>query len=76
MAQVTLELDQETIQRMNTAAEAAGMSVDGWVARMVETRTAHEWPPEVLALAGSWADAPTVEEIRSTDGVDVPRESF
>ncbi|MBS9780156.1 MAG: hypothetical protein KGV51_05960 [Moraxellaceae bacterium] len=32
------------------------------------------WSEEVKALAGSWADFPSLTEIRSNKGVDVERE--
>ena len=77
MPQITLNLDQETIRRMNEAASEAGLSVSGWVARLVRDSTVDLWPPEVQALVGAWADdVPTQEEIRENEVPDLPRHSF
>ena len=76
MAQVTIYLDDDTLSRMRTAAEAAGMSMSAWLARLVRERTATEWPPEAAALAGAWADFPSIEEIRSGRVDDARRETL
>jgi hypothetical protein len=64
MARLTPYLDDDTIARMRSAAEAAGMSVSVWVAHVVRERTLNGWPSEVVALAGAWPDLPTAEELR------------
>ncbi|MCB9698686.1 MAG: CopG family transcriptional regulator [Alphaproteobacteria bacterium] len=74
MAQVTLYMDDDTMARMRAAAEAAGISMSAWVARLVRERTRTEWPPEVAALAGAWRDLPTAEEIREAQQADITRE--
>lgn len=74
MPQVTLYLDAETARRMKRAARTAGLSQSRWVARLVQQKTAGEWPESVARLAGAWADLPTAEELRREDGRDVPRE--
>lgn len=77
MAQVTVYMDDDTVARMKAAAEQAGLSASAWLAQLVRERTRGDWPPEVLALAGSWADDfPSLEEIRSGQGQDVPREEL
>jgi hypothetical protein len=74
MAQVTLYLDDETAEKMRAAAKAEGTSQSRWVARLIRTRVADEWPAEVIELAGAWPDLPTAEEIRAGQREDVPRE--
>jgi|JRYE01.1.fsa_nt_gb hypothetical protein len=74
MAQVTLYLDDSTAERLQLAAREAGMSQSKWVARLVQTKLASHWPREVLELAGTWPDFPTLDEIRANQGNDVPRE--
>jgi hypothetical protein len=76
MSQVTLYLDDDTHTRMRLAAQAAGLSTSRWLAELIRKHTRDEWPAAVLQLAGAWADAPTAEELRATEGVDVPREPF
>jgi len=74
MAQVTLYLDEETIERVRRAARASGLSQSRWLAQLVREKTAREWPAAVREMAGSWADFPEVEEIRRKAGKDVARE--
>lgn len=76
MAQITLYLDDETESKMKRASREAGLSMSRWVVGLIQERTDDDWPPSVLSLAGSWADFPELDEIRSSEGVDVPRESF
>ena len=71
MAQLTIYLDDDTATRMRAAAKGAHISVSRWLANLVRERVATAWPPEVVALAGSWAD----EDIaRPVHGRDIPRE--
>jgi hypothetical protein len=74
MGQVTLYLDEQTEERMRRAAAEAGLSQSRWVAELIRRRTASEWPESVRRLAGAWPDFPTLEEIRSGAGEDLPRE--
>jgi hypothetical protein len=74
MAQITLYLDDETETKMRAAAKAAGLSQSRWVSELIREKTADEWPEAVARLAGAWADLPTVEELRSGQPDDAPRE--
>lgn len=76
MGQVTLYLDNETEEKMKTAAKAAGVSQSRWVADLIRDKTATEWPDSIVRLIGSWADFPSLEEIRKGLPEDLPRESF
>ncbi len=76
MAQVTIYLDDDLLARTRAAAEAAGLSVSAWMARLVRDRTRSEWPDDVAALAGAWRDLPTAEELRATQAQDAPREEL
>ncbi len=74
MGQVTIYLDEETQALMKRAARSSGVSLSRWVAGVIREKVHGEWPADVAALAGSWPDAPTAEEIRATYAIDVPRE--
>jgi hypothetical protein len=78
MGQVTIYLDDSVHEKMKTAAKASKISVSKWVAGIIKEKMATEWPEDVIALAGSWSDDdfPAIEEIRSNDGQDVPREAW
>jgi hypothetical protein len=74
VAQVTIYLDAEAASLVRKAAKSAGVSQSRWLADLIRRRTAREWPESVRRLAGSWADAPTAEELRRREGKDVRRE--
>ena len=65
MAQITLYIDAATQQRLREAAALRKVSQSQFVADLIRQATANEWPPEVLALAGSVPDFPLAEELRA-----------
>lgn len=65
MAQITLYIDDATRQRLREAATLRKVSQSQFVADLIRQATANEWPPEVLALAGSVPDFPLAEELRA-----------
>ncbi len=74
MPQITLYIDAETAARMKKAAKSAGMSQSRWVAELVRSKAASEWPVSVARLGGAWRDLETTERSRKRAGKDVPRE--
>jgi hypothetical protein len=73
MGQVTIYLDSDTEKKARAAARAERVSLSRWVAGRIERGTKSEWPEDFRKLAGSWPDAPSVEEIRAKYGKDVKR---
>lgn len=65
MPQVTIYLDDDTEARMRAAAQAEGIPVSRWIARLVQERTRTEWPAHVRDLAGAWPDLPASFGTRS-----------
>lgn len=77
MGQVTIYLDNEIENKMKKAAKTSAISVNKWVADIIKEKVLTEWPQDVINLPGSWKeDFPSLEEIRSTNGVDSSREVF
>jgi Ribbon-helix-helix protein, copG family len=74
MSQITIYLEAEVSELVKEAAKAAGVSRSRWIAEAIRSRVRSEWPAAVRALAGAWPDFPSLEEIRSNQGVDAPRE--
>ncbi len=74
MPQLNLYVDETTHDRIRRAAKAAGMSLSKWVATVVTEKTADQWPDDVLALAGTWKDFPSLDEIRAGSVADAARE--
>lgn len=76
MAQVTIYIEPELEAKMRKAAQAMSLSQSKWVANIIREKLQNEWPANVVALVGAWADLPDVEEIRATMGSDIEREQF
>ncbi len=76
MSQITLYLDDATQALVDQAAKANGVSKSRWVAELIRTYAAHEWPQECLALAGQFADFPLREDPPASPAADVPRLGF
>ena len=74
MLRLNFYVDETTHDRVRHAAKAAGMSLSRWVATVVTEKTADQWSDDVLALAGTWKDFPSLDEIRASGGADAPRE--
>jgi hypothetical protein len=76
VAHLTIYLKDDVERRVRQAAKAAKVSVSKWVAERVATSVETSWPPEFLALAGSFPDFPDAEELRKGYGEDIHRESL
>ncbi|MEX2515528.1 MAG: CopG family transcriptional regulator [Gammaproteobacteria bacterium] len=76
MGQVTIYVDDDTEQRLKSAAAAAKMPVSRWVATLVKEKTLTQWPDTVRELPGTWDDFPRAEELRQQTGADIPREPY
>jgi hypothetical protein len=76
MAQITIYLDDETTDLVNSAVKDSGISKSQWIAEAIHLRARREWPAAVALLAGAWSDFPSAEEIRKSSGVDAARASL
>ncbi|PIT73246.1 CopG family transcriptional regulator [Limnohabitans sp. G3-2] len=76
MSQITLYLDDATQALVDEAAKANGVSKSRWVADIIRTYAAHDWPQDCLALAGHFADFPLQEDAPQSLPADVPRQIF
>ena len=73
MAQITLDIDDDTLLRLRKVAAQRKVSQSQFVAELIRKAMASEWPPEVLALAGAIPDFPLAEELRASLPPDLPR---
>ena len=76
MPQITLYLDDATQALVERAAKAHGVSKSRWVADIIRTHAAHDWPQDCLALAGRFADFPLSDVAQTHKAVDVTRLGF
>jgi len=76
MAQLTLYIDDATHKRLRKAAALRKVSQNQFVAELIRKATSNEWPPEVLALAGSMPDFPLADELRAGLPPDLPRPAW
>lgn len=75
MGQITIYLDDELEARIRQAIEHQNVSRSRWIAEVLRRHLEGDWPAEVRESAGSWADFPSLEELRS-DLAYEPREEF
>ena len=76
MSQITLYLDDATQALVEQAAKANGVSKSRWVADIIRTHAAHDWPQDCLTLAGRFADFPLSDVAQTHKAVDVTRLGF
>ncbi len=76
MAHLTIYLADDVERRVRKEARAAKVSVSKWVADRVTHSVETSWPPEFLALGGSFPDFPEVDDLRKGYGEDVSRETL
>lgn len=65
MRQITLMLDEDVEAIIHKMADAENIAPDLWLSQFIERQVKQhsEWSPEVKALAGSWADFSSLDEI-------------
>ena len=74
MGQVTIYLENEVQKKVTDMAKDAGYSLSKWISLLLKKEINTQWPQSIQDLAGAWNDFPSLEEIRSNMGKDVPRE--
>jgi hypothetical protein len=76
MTHLSIELDEQTGTDLLARAQAEGLNPQEWVARLVRRHLHPQWPESIRALAGTWPDFPSAEELRESGGQDVARETW
>jgi len=78
MSQLTVYLDDDTARLLKSQVKASGESASKWISVAINRRARKDWPPNVLALLGSWKDDdfPDADQLRQGYGDDAPREKF
>lgn len=76
MGQVTIYLDDAVVAKMKAAAQTQHISQSRWIANLIKEKIVDEWPESAKKLAGAWQDLPDAQEIRATEGRDIPREEL
>jgi hypothetical protein len=74
MAQITLEIDDDTQTKLRDAAAQHKVSQSQFVADLIRRATANVWPADALALFGSVPDFPLAEELRASLPPDAVRD--
>ena len=76
MAQLTIYLDEETLNAVKRAATTEGLSQSQWVASLIKRKTATQWPEHIRNMAGQWTDFPDAKALRDQQPDDTPKESL
>lgn len=76
MTQVTIYIANELESQVKAMATSLNISISKFISTTLEQKMQNEWSHSSRKLAGSWNDFPTLQEIRDSEGKDVPRETF
>lgn len=71
MSQITLTLDKDVKVMVYQMAQAENLPPVIWLSQFVQRQVKQnkDCSPEVNALAGSWADFPSLDEIRDSENI-------
>jgi hypothetical protein len=74
MPQLSLYLDDNTLRRIQEAAQLSNESVSKWVAKQLKMQLHNQWPPKYFSLFGS-VDDPSFSKPEAIDADhDITRE--
>ena len=74
MAQMTIYLDDETVQRVERVARQSGSSVSSWVKQRLTEALDRTWPPGFFDLFGRLEDSGIDRPPQPDSGMDEERE--
>ena len=76
MPQISLYIDEETLERVKNAAARRHTSISKWVTELIRARVQPEYPPDYEQLFGSVQDESFTEPEDFPFYSDSPRESL
>jgi len=76
MAQVTIYLPNDLEATVKATAKSLNLSISKFIASLLEEKVQNEWGSDVHKLSGAWDDFSPLDEIRTAQGQDAPREAF
>ncbi len=76
MPQISLYIDEETLEKLKAAAEREHTSISKWVARRIRAQVEPEFPAGYEELFGSIQDESFVEPKEIEAALDTFRESM
>lgn len=63
MPQVAIYIDEALSKKLDQVTRASGKSKSKWVADVISEKLENEWPQDFFALAGTWEDDRSPEQI-------------
>ena len=76
MAQLTIYIDKETIEKIENAATERKVSVSRWVRDTIQAALKDQWPASYSRLFGALAETDFTEPDELDYDSDVPRKSL
>lgn len=76
MGPITLYLDDVLEQQMNQLIEQQKQPAHLWLADAIQQKLNNGWSSDVMQLAGSWDDFPSVETLRENSEQNIEREAL
>lgn len=76
MPQISLYIDESTLKKVEASAKKEHLSLSKWVAQLIRTRVANEYPADFENLFGSIADDSYSIPDDISFAADVDREKY
>lgn len=76
MPQISLYIDEATLKKVEDSARKEHLSLSKWVARLIRTRVANEYPADFGDLFGSITDDSYTVPDDISFAADIERESY
>lgn len=76
MSQITINIDDQLEQRLLNMATKVNLSLDRFVANLLEQRVNNGWSPVTASLVGAWAEDEAIQLVQPMSSVDAHRETL
>ncbi len=76
MSQITINIDDQLEQRLLNMATKVNLSLDRFVANLLEQRVNNGWSPLTASLVGAWAADESIQLVQPMNSVDAHRETL
>ncbi len=73
MSQVTIYLESDLQEQVKTTAQKSGASLSKWISSLIKKELDSNWPQSIRSLSGTWGDFPSIKQIKTCKGTDIPR---
>ena len=76
MSQITIQLDDHLEQHLIALATTMNLSIEKFIANLLEQSVHNDWHSSINQLVGVWSDDDQIQPIQTTNTVDSVREQL